>query len=353
MTMKTVLLIALVAGLAGFTGCSTYKPAAQPLAGAATLTPTVAKVPPPELCRPVEEPFVLGAGDQLEIEVIGEPGSRSEVTVGPDGKIYYHLLPGLNVAGLTLRETRARIENGLKAYVRGEPQVSVTLRQIQSKHVWIMGRVGQPGIYPLTGPTSLLEALALAGGTSQSDSLTTTEELADLRHSFVVREGEMLPVDFQRLLREGDTRHNIYLRPGDFIFVPSALSKDIFVLGAVRNPAAIGYRDNLTLVGALSGAGGLIPRVSHGAQVAIVRGSLTAPVVTVVDVEAILRGQAKDVLLEPRDIVFVPNSPYRTLNRYVDMILNTFVGTVAANEGIRAVDPNALGVGINVPVGGK
>lgn len=179
MTMKTVLLIALVAGLAGFTGCSTYKPAAQPLAGAATLTPTVAKVPPPELCRPVEEPFVLGAGDQLEIEVIGEPGSRSEVTVGPDGKIYYHLLPGLNVAGLTLRETRARIENGLKAYVRGEPQVSVTLRQIQSKHVWIMGRVGQPGIYPLTGPTSLLEALALAGGTSQSDSLTTTEELAD------------------------------------------------------------------------------------------------------------------------------------------------------------------------------
>lgn len=351
--MKTPFCFALLAGLAALAGCSTYKPAARPLAGAAALTPAAPRVPAAELREPVSEPFVLGAGDQLEIEVLGDAGSRTEVAVGPDGKIYYHLLPGIDVSGLTLRETKARLEKGLARYIRGEPRVSVTLRQIQSRHVWIMGRVGQPGIYPLAGPTTLLEAIALAGGAAQSDSVTTTEELADLRHSFVARDGEMLPVDFHRLLREGDTLHNIHLRPGDFIFVPSALSKDVFVLGAVRSPAAVGYRDSLTLAGALAGAGGLIPKVSHGSHVAIVRGSLTQPVVTIVDFEAIVRGLAADVLLEPRDIVYVPNSPFRTLTRYVDMILNTFVGTVAANEGIRAVNPDAFGVGINVPIGGR
>ena len=104
---------------------------------------------------------------------------------------------------------------------------------------------------------------------------------------------------------------------------------------------------------ALSAGGGLIPKVSHGSHVAIVRGSLTQPVVTLVDCDAILHGKAPDVALEPRDIVYVPDSPYKTISRYVDMILNSFVGTIAANEGIRAIDPDGVGVGINVPVGGS
>jgi polysaccharide biosynthesis/export protein len=294
----------------------------------------------------------LGPGDRIEVEILGEAASRTELTIGPDGKVYFHMLPGLDVSGLTLQAARLRLEKALGEYLR-DPQVAVNLREVQSKHVWLMGRVGQPGLYPLTGPMTLVEALTLAGGTSQSASLETTEELADLRHSFVVRQGEMLPVDFERLLRQGDMAQNIYLRPDDFIFVPSSLSKEIFVLGAVRSPTAVPYRNNLTLVAAIASTGGLIPRVSHGAQVAIVRGSLSQPVVSVVDVAAILKGTAPDVVLEPRDIVYVPNSPYKTLNRYVDMILNTFVGTIAANEGIRAIDPSGVGVGINVPVGGK
>jgi len=86
--------------------------------------------------------------------------------------------------------------------------------------------------------------------------------------------------------------------------------------------------------------------------VAIVRGSLSTPQLAVVDFNAIAHGRAHDVLLEPGDIIYIPNSPYTTLKRYFNIILNTFVTTVAANEGIRA-GGGSVGVGVSVPVSGQ
>jgi protein involved in polysaccharide export with SLBB domain len=211
-------------------------------------------------------------------------------------------------------------------------------------------------------PMTLLESIALAGGSARSTSQVSTEELADLRHSFVMRGGELLPVDFYRLLKEGDTSQNIYLRPDDFVFVPSALSQEVYVLGAVRFPRSLPYSERMTLVSAISGASGharvewLAPTQygtlndAYLSHVAIVRGSLTDPKVVIVDYGAILKGNAVDILLEPGDIIYVPKSPYSTLKRYVNMIVNTFITTVAANEGIRAAGGD-VGVGVSVPVG--
>jgi len=67
---------------------------------------------------------------------------------------------------------------------------------------------------------------------------------------------------------------------------------------------------------------------------------------------AIIKGRATDVQLEPGDIIYVPNSPFTTLKRYFNLIINTFVTTVAANEGVRA-GGGEIGVGVSVPVGGK
>jgi len=80
-----------------------------------------------------------------------------------------------------------------------------------------------------------------------------------------------------------------------------------------------------------------------------VRGSLAEPQIAVVDCNAIMKGRAPDVRLEPGDIIFVPNSPYTTIKRYVNLIVNTFVTTIAANEGIRAGGQN-VGVNVTVPV---
>ena len=307
-----------------------------------------------------------GPGDSVEIEILGTPTSRAVTLVGPDGKIYYHLLPGLDVWGLTLKQTRDLVEKQLAKYL-SDPQVSLTLRTVGSKYVWLLGRLNKPGVYPLGGPMTLLESIAAAGGTSRSLSQVASEELADLRHSFVVRQGQFVPVDFQRLLREGDTSQNIYLQPDDFVYVASVLAQEVYVLGAVKFPRVLPYTERMTLVSAIAAgsgmeryewvsAGGSDPgpftKDAYLSHVAIVRGSLSAPQVAVVDYNAIVKGKARDVRLEPGDIVYVPNSPYTTLKRYFNIILNTFVTTVAANEGIRAAN-GTVGVGVAVPVGGR
>lgn len=294
------------------------------------------------------ELFTLGPGDRIEIEILGTPTSRTTATIGPDGRIYFHLLTGQDVWGLTLAETKALLEKELARYIT-EPQVAITLRAVGSKSVWLLGRFARPGIYPMAAPMTLLEAFALAGGTARSTSPITTEDLGDLRHSFVVRQGQVLPVDFARLLREGDMSQNIYLKSEDFVYVPSASAREIYVLGAVRAPHAIPYSDNATVVSAIAGAYGTI-KDAYLSHVGIVRGSLGSPELLVVDYKAIVTGRSPDVRLEPHDIVYVPFSPYRTVTKYLEMIVGTFANTVAANEGLLLVNPDAAVVIPTVPV---
>ena len=118
-----------------------------------------------DLLQPPSQLFTLGPGDRLEIEVMGDPTSRSVTAVGPDGKIYFNLLPGMDVWGLTLPEAEAMLEKELAQYFRNQqPRVSLTLRAVESRRLWVLGRVQSPGIYYMTNNPTLLEALALAGG---------------------------------------------------------------------------------------------------------------------------------------------------------------------------------------------
>jgi protein involved in polysaccharide export with SLBB domain len=321
---------------------------------------TVTNLLDPALLHPSANLFTLGPGDQLEIEIIGNPASRALTSVGPDGKLYYSLLPGVDVWGLTLAETQDLLETGLGKYLN-QPHLALTLRTIASKHVWLLGRLSKPGIYPMNGPMTLLEALALAGGSARTSLQLATEELADLRHSFVMRKGQLVPVDFYRLLREGDMSQNIYLEPDDFVYVPSSLSQQVYVLGAVKFPRAVPYAEGMTLISAISGATGplkvdwlattytgLAPD-AYMTHVAVVRGSLAQPQLSVIDANAIIKGRQPDMPLEPGDIIYVPNVPYAILKRYFNTIVTTFISTVAANAGTRAGGTTT--VGVSVPVG--
>lgn len=307
------------------------------------------------------EHFTIGPGDRLEIEIIGDPTTLTTTTVGPDGKIYFNLLAGLDVWGKTLPEARALIEKEMTQFVREPPRVSVTLRGVESRRVWLLGRLNTPGIYPMAAPMTLLEALTVAGGPispttlppsgNGATSMNFAEDIADLHRSFVIRNGQVLPVDFYGLLKGGDMSQNIYLQPDDFIYVPSAVTREIFVLGAVLQPRSVPYRERMSLVAAVAGAQGTI-KDAYLSHVAVVRGSLTQPKIAVVDFKAVTRGESPDVLLEPGDIVYVPFAPYRVLERYANLILNTFVSTVAINEGANAVSRHVAPVGVSVFGGG-
>lgn len=354
-----ILLVLAGWGLAGCAGVPAPRRAAVPARLDAAARPPASL--PPEWLRPSDAPFRLGPGDRLEIETIGDPATRASTLVGPDGKIYYDLLPGLDVWGLTLAEARAALEEAMRQFLREPPRLSLTLHAVGSQHVWLLGRLSAPGIYLLTGPTTLLEAIARAGGPAPTPvfaTLTTggtatftggSDEAADLDRAFLVRAGRPLPVNFRRLLREGDMGQNLYLEPDDLIYLPSAVSQEVYVLGAVLDSRAVDYTPQTTLVSALARAGGTV-KDAHLAQVAVVRGGVGDPRIAVYDFDAVRKGRAPDVLLEAHDIVYVPRAPYRVLTRYLDLILTTFARTVGVNAGARAVSRGEA-IGISVPVG--
>ena len=145
---------------------------------------------------------------------------------------------------------------------------------------------------------------------------------------------------------------NIYLRPDDFVFIPSSLSQEVYVLGAVADPRTVPFSYPMTVISAIAGANGPAAE-AYLSHVAIVRGSLSQPELIEVDYPAILKGKSPNVALEPGDIVYVPLSPYRYLTEYADLIVTTFARTWTANMGVRAVLGNNVSVGVSVPIGGK
>jgi polysaccharide biosynthesis/export protein len=311
----------------------------------------------PSWLRPSTNLFTLGPGDKLEIELLDDPASKTTTVVGPDGKIYFYLLPGLDVWGLTLDQATTLMEHQLAKYIRAPVRLNLTLRNVQSKRVWLLGRFQAPGVYVMAEPMTLLEAITMAGGPltfsgiQQLNGGPLGEDLADLRHSFVIRDGALLPVDLYRLIKRGDLSQNIYLQPDDFVYFAPAYTREVYVLGAVTQAKAVPYTDGMTLAAAIAGAYGTV-RDAYLAKVAIVRGSVSQPSVAVVNYYDIVKGRKPDVALDPDDIVFVPFSPYRYLRKYAEIALNTFVSSVAINAGVRAAaPPNTVGAGVFIPVG--
>ena len=305
---------------------------------------------PAGLLQKPSQPYTLGPGDKLEVEILGEEGSRAETYVTPDSRIYFDLLPGVDVGGKNVSEVQEELEQQLTTYYR-QPQVAVTLREAVSQRVLVLGRLNEPGVYPMTEPLRVLDAISKAGGLFTSRFTGTTEELADLKHSFLIRDGRMLPVDFERLLRHGDMSQNIYLQSEDLIYLPSALTNEVYVLGAVLEPRPIGFMNEMNLMAALSKGLGLRPDADLS-RVSIIRGSLTDPQIAVVNANDVLQGKATNVRLEPGDIVYVPGAGANSIGGYAREAVNTFVNVVAANEGSRAGASGGGNVGINVPIGG-
>lgn len=361
--MKTRnLLIPFFAGLAAFIlgGCA-HRAASLAVPAAPMPVAESRGALDPAWLQPSSEAFTLGPGDRMAIAVDGQEDSRVETIVGPDGKIYYEMLAGIDVWGQTLSQVRTALEGALKEYYRGEPRVNLTLLEVGSKNVWVLGRLGSPGLYPLNGPTTLLDAISAAGGPSSAQSVThlsngatlsfanPRQHAGDLRQAFVVRKGQLLPVNVQRLLSEGDMSQNIYLQPDDMVYLPSPRSQEIYVLGQVNQARAVRLPGQATLVSAIAAAGGTGDN-AHLSQVAVVRGGVSEPAIAVYDYRAIITGRAPNVKLEPNDIVYVPRTPYHVLARYLDLIVTTFVRTVGVNAGARAADVDQ-GINISVPLG--
>ena len=282
--------------------------------------------------------YELGPGDVINFSLFGRPElDRPGFRIAPDGTISYLQAQNIQVAGLTIDEARLAIEQGLASNFRS-PRVIITPQEVGSKRFTILGKVINRGVVTLERPISLVEAIANAGGLETGLSDRNTVELADLDRSFVSRKGQQLPVDFRRLLNEGDMKQNIEIEPNDFIFIASSITNDYYVLGAVVNPGVQGLTPDASVVSAISRRGGLTDRAWTNC-VLVVRGSFTKPETFVVKLKDILAAKDNDFKLQPKDIVFVSERPWIVAEDILKLALSAFATSASSTWVNLNVDP--------------
>jgi polysaccharide export outer membrane protein len=171
-----------------------------------------AKAPDAPLVLPAD--YVIGPADTLSILVWREKDLSMDVVVRPDGHVTLPLVSDVEAEGLTPELLRDRLQEKLKAFIK-DPNVTVIVRQVNSRRVFITGKVVKPGAYPLVTPLRVVDLIALAGG---------LVPLADARHIVVLRtqpEGRVaLPIDFEKVSKGLLLWQDVALKPGDAIVVP-------------------------------------------------------------------------------------------------------------------------------------
>jgi protein involved in polysaccharide export with SLBB domain len=264
----------------------------------------------------------LGKGDVLSISVYDEPDlTISEVPIRPDGKISFPLVGDIQADGRTVDEVNADLTNRLLEYLLA-PKVSVIVTSFNSLNYVISGEVVKPGIYPLVTDVTITAALARAGGLNKGQFRSSSVELADLTNAFIARQGQVLPVDFVRLIRQGDMRFDVPLQAGDYISIPSGLSKEVYIIGEVNKPALFAFREDMPMSRTVALAEGFT-RDADLSRIHVIRGSLSNPRLIVTDFNKVISGRQQDVQLEPGDVVYVPPTGLSSWARMLDKIVPT------------------------------
>lgn len=311
----------------------------------------LARPVPPEALRPSEAPYRVGPGDVLAIEVAEDARTRASVKVMPDGMLYFDVAEGVKVTGMTLKEVSANLSKSLAGDYPAAV-VTVNLAEAQSQRYFILGQVKNPGAYPLGKPTTVIEAISQAGGLFTAQNVTgDSQELVDLDRSLLIRGEEIIPVDFRGLVEHGDMGQNAYVRPGDYLYLPSVQRRAVYVLGSVQNPGPVYFDTDPTILSSVAMAGG--PRQDAVIiNALVIRGSLTQPKVAKVNLHDIIRGQASDARLAAGDIVWVPNTVFTNLKNYTQAVLVTAAQAVAVQEGLSVLGKQTGGAGVTITAGG-
>jgi polysaccharide export outer membrane protein len=249
--------------------------------------------------------YRIGRQDLLEIKVFDVEDLDQTVRVADDGSITMPLLGRLLVGGLTKTEVERLIAGLLEERFVNDPQVTVFVKEYESKKVAVSGAVKTPGSYEMLGQKTLLEMLSLAGGLDENLG----------REIIIFRRGEggvtdRIPVNLEKLVYAADPALNLVVSPGDIIYVPTVEKVRIFVSGAVKNPNLyeVPRDEPVTVLKAITLAGGTTDRAAEK-RVQIMRTDADGQRVTFqVDLRKIKRGRAEDPILRRDDIVLVPEA---------------------------------------------
>jgi len=198
---------------------------------------------------PVPSEYVVGPGDNIQVQLIGNNKGRYGLVVGRDGRINFPELGPIAVSGRRFEDVRSDLEARVNQQMIGT-QASVSIGELRSIRVFVLGEADTPGSYTVSGLSTITNALFVSGGVKKNGSLRNIE---------LKRVGRTVAkLDLYDLLLRGDTSADARLLPGDVIFIPP-VGATVGLSGEVRRPAIYELKNETTAVELLQLGGGLMP----------------------------------------------------------------------------------------------
>jgi polysaccharide export outer membrane protein len=284
--------------------------------------------------------YRIGPDDLLQITIYNIPEQESRATprtvilrVSQQGMIVVPLAGEIDVKGRTIFQVQEELQKRYAKYIRN-PQVGVMITEYRQR-VSVMGAVQKPGVFELTGPKTVMDMLALAGG--------ITERAGNQVH--VYRQDEKgnrqsIVIDLLVLANSNPATAaasggkdaqfiNMPVQAGDVVNVPQ--SGMFFVDGAVRKAGSYPMGRNFTLRQALAAAGGVDPELADYSAITINRRQAGSDIQAIsVNLDSVIAGTAKDPEVLPDDVILVPMSGFK-------YFVKRFVGTIISGVSIGSI----------------
>lgn len=282
--------------------------------------------------------YLIGPGDLLTITVYGHPelgsgGGMAAATpagatasgataaalpsgsrVDETGSVRLPLIGSVPLAGLSAAKAEEKLRSAYKPLVK-EPWITVDVVEHRSRPLYLFGSFKKPGIIYMDRPLTLLQGIAQADGIDIG---------AAMRSARLSRDGKVQPVDIYELLANGDQRQNVWLHPGDAIYLPDKTVEQVFIFGAVNKAGQVSMiNGQLSLAQAIAASTPLSTGYDF-TRVRIIRSiSPTRGELLVVDFDRIMRGQAPTFMLTNGDIIYLPRTPLGSWNDAIAELLPT------------------------------
>jgi polysaccharide export outer membrane protein len=250
---------------------------------------------------PPEDYYRLGPGDKIHVDVWGRPEMSGDRIVGPDGRVTLPVVGGVQVVDLTTDEAAEAMTKAVR-HGYTDAAVTVSINEYTANRVLILGRVSNPGAIHFDTRPTLLDVITRSGALPVGG--IGADKAALTRCAVFRGRDRIVWIDLKGLLTGRNLALNIRLKRDDVVYVPDASDQLVYVLGYVDKPGAYTLTPDMSLLDALSQAGGPTPEAAMD-RIKLVRPAMH--VETDIDVNSFLAADPRSNFgLEEGDIVYVP-----------------------------------------------
>jgi polysaccharide export outer membrane protein len=252
--------------------------------------------------------YLIGPEDVLNVEVWNQPDISREVIVNYEGEITIPPIKKLSVMGLTVSQLEEKLAEALSRYLI-DPIVFVTIKEFNSQRVTALGEI-RTGMYTLKRRTTLVEFLGQIGGPTDN---------ADTYHIRLIKKDKKVFVyDFNELLKDPQKSKSVIVTGGDTVYVPPLEFNKVLVVGEVKNPSIVPIKGRLSLLDAITEAGGYT-RDAVLKSIIVIRGELGSQEGIRINLNEILKKAdlSQNIELQSGDIVYVPTTFIVHIERFL------------------------------------